>query len=116
MSDKGMVFAKLLHLAHDQGIIVRMSPDLTGCYGRIYKNRVAIASDMEIDDINYTFAHELAHWYLHKGINVIESPDKEELERQAHAGAQMLLDLLMVMDSMDTTGSTEKESCCPLSV
>ena len=49
MSDKGMVFAKLLHLAHDQGIIVRMSPDIQASYGRIYKNRIAIASDMEID-------------------------------------------------------------------
>lgn len=96
MADKGVIFSKLLHLAYSKGMIVRMSPDLQASYGRLYKNRIAIASDMEIDDINYTFAHELAHWYLHKGINVIESPDKEELERQAHAGAQMLLDLLRV--------------------
>lgn len=96
MADKGVIFSKLLHLACSKGMIVRMSPDIQASYGRIYKNRIAIASDMGIDQINYTFAHELAHSYLHKNIDVINSPDNAELERNAHAAAQMIIDLLSI--------------------
>lgn len=94
MRDKGQVFANLVHLATEKGIIVRFAP-LRANDGRISGNRLAIRQDLPtIDDFNNTLAHELAHAYLHydKG-DIIGSDSHEE---QADRAAQLLLDALNV--------------------
>lgn len=96
MIDKGEVFAKLVHIARSQNMNILIVPELLSCYGRIKGNRIGLSGDMGIDDINYTLAHEIAHWYLHRGVNVMDSPRKEEYEQQADNTARLLLDALQV--------------------
>lgn len=92
--DRGVIFESLLKLARRNGIRVLFS-DFRSCYGMLYGNRVGIANDIDIDKINYTLAHELAHAYLHydKG-NILE--DNETYEEQADRAARMLLDAIQV--------------------
>ena len=65
MKDKGEIFERLLHAAARNKVKVQMFPGLKGAYGRIRERRIGIASNQRIDEINYTLAHELAHFYLH---------------------------------------------------
>lgn len=95
MSDKGTVFAKLMHLATSNGITVRFAP-LQYNDARIVNNRVAIRQDLKtIDEINYNLAHELAHVYLHydKG-DTMASIMHTQYEEQADRAAKMLLEAL----------------------
>lgn len=95
MSDKGETFAKLVHLATSNGIIVRFAP-LQANYGRLKGNHLAIRQDLPtIEDFNYELAHELAHAYLHydKG-DTINSDMHEQYEEQADRAAKMLLDAI----------------------
>ena len=90
--DKGEVFAKLVHIATEHGIIVRFAP-LQANDGRIKGNRIAIRQDLPtIDDYNYNLAHEIAHAFLHcdKG-NIMNSDREAEYEEQADRAARMLL-------------------------
>lgn len=90
--DNGEVFAKLVHLATDQDIIVRFAP-LQYHDGRLKGNRLAIRQDLPtIEDFNYNLAHEIAHVFLHydKG-DTINSDKHAEYEEQADRAAQMLL-------------------------
>lgn len=92
IADKGEVFAKLVHIAVEQGIIVRFAP-LKAYDGRIKGNRIAIRQDLPtIDEFNYNLAHEIAHAFLHcdKG-NIIDSDRCAEYEEQADRAANMLL-------------------------
>ena len=92
MLDNGKVFAKLVHIAVKNGIIVRFAP-LQYNNGRLKGNRLAIRQDMQtIEEYNYTLAHELAHSFLHydKG-DTITSEKHDEYEEQADRAAQMLL-------------------------
>lgn len=92
--DTGKVFESLVHLAVQNGIIVRFAP-LTISYARIKGNRIALNQGLDtIEDYNYNLAHELAHHFLHydKGDIV----DNEEFEEQADRGAHMLLAALSV--------------------
>lgn len=93
--DKGETFAKLVHLATSNGIIVRFAP-LHVSYARLRGNRLALGQDLPtIEDFNYNLAHELAHAYLHydKG-DTINSELHEQYEEQADRAAKMLLDAL----------------------
>lgn len=73
---------------------VQFLPLQASC-GRIYNNRIGIANNMSIEQINHTLAHELAHAYLHydKG-DITESAG--DYEEQAERTARMLLDFATV--------------------
>ena len=90
--DKGAVFEKLIHIARNKGIQVKFVP-FCASYGRITKDRIGIANDIDIDKINYTLAHEQAHAYLHyeKG-DILQ--DTELYEEQADRAAVMLLEAI----------------------
>jgi len=90
--DKGEIFAKLVHIATEHGIIVKFAP-LQAYDGRIKGNRIVIRQDLlTIDDFNYNLAHEIAHAFLHcdKG-EIINSENHGEYEEQADRAAQLLL-------------------------
>lgn len=95
MRDKGEIFSKLVSIAKERDIKIQMFPEFRGYKGRLYKCRIAIRSGMDIDNINYTLAHELAHTYLHydKG-DTINSDQHPEYEEQADRAAKLLLDAL----------------------
>lgn len=97
MRDKGEVFCSLVHLAVEQGIIVRFAP-LQVSDGRIKGDRIGIRQSLgTIDGYNYNLAHELAHYFLHydKG-DTLNSDRYTEYEEQADRAAKMLLDALSV--------------------
>lgn len=93
--DKGKIFEDLVHMAVNNGIIVRFAP-LPISKARIKGNRIALSQDLgTIDDFNYNLEHELAHFFLHydKG-NILASGESSEYEQQADRGAKMLLEAL----------------------
>lgn len=93
MVDNGKVFEILMHVAVNNGLIVRFCP-LTVSEGRLKGNRLALLQSMNIEDINYNLAHELAHAFLHydKGDMLDMAIEKNrEYEEQADRAAKMLL-------------------------
>ena len=94
MDNKGKVFERLIYLSRIRGLQVKFCP-LKCSYGRLQGGRVAIANDIELNKINFTLAHELAHAYLHydKG-NILENDGS--CEEQADRAAKMLMDALGV--------------------
>ena len=66
-------------------------------YGMVRKERIGIANDMNLENINKTLAHEIAHTYLHydKG-NILDNkaPDYEE---QVDRAADMLLETIQIV-------------------
>ena len=74
-----------------RGLQVKFAP-LRYNYGRLKGDRVGIANDISIKEINGTLAHELAHSYLHydKG-NILKNDGT--YEEQADRAARMLLDM-----------------------
>lgn len=97
--DKGKIFEKLLRLAVKNNIAVHFAP-LKASYGRLKGGRLALLEGMNIDDINYNIAHELARSYLHydKG-DTINGNKHDEYEEQADRAAKMLLDMAAVGES-----------------
>lgn len=73
MNDTGKIFERLIHLSRARGLQVKFCP-LKCSYGRLKGDRVAIANDRGLNEMNFTLAHELAHAYLHydKG-NILEN-------------------------------------------
>lgn len=95
--DTGKVFESLVHMAVQNGIVVRFSP-LKASYARLKGDRIALGQNLDtIEDFNYNLAHELAHYYLHydKG-DTVSSEKNAEYEEQADRGAKMLLAALSV--------------------
>lgn len=94
MRDKGEIFADLVHIADKAKFTVKLVPFKT-YYGRLKGDRIGLANWMDIDDLNYNLAHELAHAYLHydKG-DTINSDKNAEYEEQADRAAKLLLDAL----------------------
>lgn len=95
--DTGKVFESLVHVAVQNGIIVRFAP-LKASYARLKGDRIALGQNLDtIEDFNYNLAHELAHYYLHydKG-DTVSSEKNAEYEEQADRGAKMLLAALSV--------------------
>lgn len=89
--DEGKIFERLLKIAKDEGLRVGFVPFQVNS-GRIKGDRIGLYIGMGLHDINITFAHELAHHYLHydKG-NIIDSLRQCEFEEQADRAAKMLL-------------------------
>lgn len=98
--DKGKVFEKLIHLAQKKDMKVLFAP-FGQVYGRIKGNRIGVANDITIDEINYTLAHELAHSYLHFDKGNILDCTSEEYEEQADRAAVMLLDLILLEETSE---------------
>ena len=94
MRHKKEVFTDLVHIAEKIGKTVKLVP-FKAYYGRIKGDRIGLANWMDIDDLNYNLAHELAHAYLHydKG-DTINSDKNAEYEEQADRAAKLLLDAL----------------------
>lgn len=90
--DKGKIFERLIHLARKKGLQVKFAP-LQCSYGRLKGDRVGIANDIDIDKINYTLAHELAHAYLHYDKGDIMGAEGN-YEEQADRAAKMLLEMV----------------------
>ena len=93
--DKGKIFEKLIHLAGRNGLQVKFAP-LQCNYGRLKCDKVGIANDMGIEQINYTLAHELAHVYLHYDKGNILGNDGA-YEEQADRAARMLVDIAQII-------------------
>ena len=62
--DKGKVFERLMLLARKKRLQVQFLP-LQASYGILCNDRIGIANNMSIEQINHTLSHELAHAYLH---------------------------------------------------
>lgn len=94
--DQGRVFERLLKIASDKGIQLMFVP-FDAYYGRLYGNKIGLCIDMDLKKINYTLAHELAHYFLHfdKG-DTMNSNCHRDYEEQADRAANMLLTALAV--------------------
>lgn len=106
MKDKGQIFEALLHLSTNNGIVVRFAP-LPVSQGRLKGNRMALKDSMEIDDINFNLAHELAHYYLHYDKGDIINSCSIEYEEQADRAAKMILDLLSLVSGKEVYNEHE---------
>lgn len=91
---KDLVIIKLIRLANKKNIRVKLV-DLKAHKGLLKGNRLCIDSKLNIKDLRYTLAHELAHAYLHvdKG-DTINSLLNKEYEEQANRAANLIIDLL----------------------
>lgn len=89
--DQGRVFERLLKIASDNSLQLKFVP-FENYYGRLKGDKIGLSIDMDIKKINYTLAHELAHYFLHfdKG-DTINSNSHRDYEEQADRAAKMLL-------------------------
>ena len=96
--DNGKVFEELIKICRAKNILVLFAP-FKGKYGMVRKERIGIANDMNLENINKTLAHEIAHTYLHydKG-NIVENKNSNS-EEQADRAAFMLLDTIQIIES-----------------
>lgn len=96
--DNGKVFEELIKICRAKNILVLFAP-FKGKYGMVRKERIGIANDMNLENINKTLAHEIAHTYLHydKG-NIVENKNSN-YEEQADRAAFMLLDTIQIIES-----------------
>lgn len=98
--DKGKIFEKLIHLAQKRDIQVKFVP-FEAAYGRIKENKIGLVNNIDIDKINFTLAHELAHLYLHYDKGNIMNNSSRDYEEQADRAAIMLLDLISLEGTSD---------------
>lgn len=96
--DNGKVFEELIKICRAKDILVLFAP-FKADYGMVRKERIGIANDMNLENINKTLAHEIAHTYLHydKG-NIVENKNSN-YEEQADRAAVMLLDTIQIIES-----------------
>lgn len=96
--DNGKVFEELIKICRAKNILVLFAP-FKGKYGMVRKERIGISNDMNLENINKTLAHEIAHTYLHydKG-NIVENKNSN-YEEQADRAAFMLLDTIQIIES-----------------
>lgn len=94
--DHGKVFEGLIKICRANGIKVLFAPFDVFC-GMLCKERIGIANDMSLENINKTLAHEIAHAYLHydKG-NIVDNKDLN-YEEQADRAAVMLLNAIQIV-------------------
>lgn len=92
MNDTGKIFERLIHLSRVRGLHVKFCP-LKCSYARLKGDKVAIANDRSLGEMNFSLAHEIAHAYLHydKG-DILENDGS--YEEQADRAAKMLIDAL----------------------
>lgn len=94
--DNGKIFGELIKICRVKGMRILLAP-LEGYNGRLYKERIGISYDMDLEAINKTLAHELTHAYLHydKG-NIVDNKDSS-YEEQADRAAVMLLNAIQIV-------------------
>lgn len=91
---KDTVIKKLIKLANKKNMKVKLV-DFKAHRGLLKGNRIGIDSKLNIDDLRYTLAHELAHAYLRiDKCDTIRSELHEEYEEQANRTANLIIDLL----------------------
>lgn len=99
MQNAGGMLEKLIHIAWKNGIKVAFVP-FKANDGRIKavrdEVRIGLRAEMSLDEYVSVLAHELAHYYIHFGMDILALPaEKQEIyEEQADKAAQMLLDAL----------------------
>ena len=96
--DNGKVFEELIKICRAKNILVLFAP-FKGKYGMVRKERIGIANDMNLEDINKTLAHEIAHTYLHYDNGNIVENKISNYEEQADRAAVMLLDTIQIIES-----------------
>lgn len=89
--DNGKVFERLIHLARKNNVQVKFASLYD--YGRIKGDRIGIANDVSIEQMNNILAYGLAHYYLHYDKGNILHIDDEKYEEQAERAAKMLIDM-----------------------
>lgn len=94
--DHGKVFEGLIKICRANGMKVLFAP-FEGFYGRLYNERIGIANDMNLENINKTLAHELAHAYLHYDKGNIADNKVSSYEEQADRAATMLLNAIQIV-------------------
>ena len=96
--DHGKVFEGLIKICRNKRINVLFAP-LKANYGLIRndKKRISIANDLNLETINKTLAHEIAHFYLHSGKGNLVSNQNTEYEEQADRAAIMLLEAIQIV-------------------
>ncbi len=86
----------LLYLARSKNVRVRLC-NFKAHKGLLKGNRIGIDSKLNIAEIRYVLAHEIAHLYLHKDKgDTIHSSYHKEYEEQANRVAELILDLLSI--------------------
>lgn len=92
--NKGFIFEKLLKIAQKEDVDIKIC-GLKANYGLLKGKRIALNNTMNMEEINYTLAHELAHLFLHTGHgDTINSDKHQEYEEQADYAARFLLHCL----------------------
>lgn len=96
MKEEAEIFEKLLRVAMNAGVqgIIICNFD-SEARGISIGGNISLSGKMNLNQINETLAHEIAHYYLHydKG-NTLESKRHAEYEEQADRAARMLLKAL----------------------
>lgn len=96
--DNGKVFEELIKICRAKNILVLFAPFKVK-YGMVRKERIGIANDMNLENINKTLAHEIAHTYLHYDKGNIAENKNSNYEEQADRAAVMLLDTIQIIES-----------------
>lgn len=86
------LYSRLMNFSYANGLEVIIMQFNSHADGLLLGNRIALSSSMSVEDMTYTLAHELAHYFLHydKG-DTIGSERHAEYEEQADRGAKLLL-------------------------
>lgn len=95
LMDNGKVFEELIKICRVKGMRILLAP-LEGYNGRLYKERIGISYDMDLETINKTLAHELAHAYLHYDKGNIVDNKNQSYEEQADRADNMLLETIQI--------------------
>ncbi|MDI7815661.1 ImmA/IrrE family metallo-endopeptidase [Clostridioides difficile] len=82
----------LLKIAIHNGLIVKRLSLSSKSKGLLKNNKIAISYKLNYKETNFTLAHELSHFILHKG-NTLNNSLHKEYEKQANALAILLLKL-----------------------
>ncbi len=96
-TDNENLFFRLIRLSSKNGMEIIIKSFKSRTKGLLVDNTIGLSSDLSVEEMNYTLAHELAHYFLHydKG-DTIQSVKHGEYEEQADRAAKMLLTALSV--------------------
>lgn len=96
-TDNEKLFSRLIFLSGENGIEIMIKPFKSHAKGLLVDNTIGLSNNLSVEEMNYTLAHELAHYFLHydKG-DTITSEKHAEYEEQDDRAAKMLLTALSV--------------------
>lgn len=96
-TDNEKLFSRLIFLSGENNIEIVIKPLKSKAKGMLVDNTIGLSNKLSVEEMNYTLAHELAHYFLHydKG-DTITSEKHAEYEEQADRAAKMLLTALSV--------------------